>query len=47
VSDEQRRQPGCPARELGEESRFQGSNNPPAEPGAFQCEPLKAARRGR
>ena len=25
VSDEQRRQPGCPARELGESSRFQGT----------------------
>jgi len=23
------------------------SNNPPAEPGAFNCEPLKAAGRGR
>src|SRR5688500_3010232 len=26
VSDEQRRQPGCPARELGESSRFQGTS---------------------
>jgi hypothetical protein len=24
-----------------------GSNNPPAQPGAFECEPLKAAKRGR
>jgi len=23
------------------------SNNPPAQPGAFECEPLKAAKRGR
>ena len=28
VSDEQRRQPGRPARELGESSRFQGTSSP-------------------
>ena len=25
----------------------ESGNNPPAEPGAFECEPLKAAIRGR
>ncbi|GHU38740.1 hypothetical protein AGMMS50256_38230 [Betaproteobacteria bacterium] len=29
------------------DSEIRISNNPPAKPGAFICEPLKAARRGR
>ena len=38
MSDEQRRQPGCPAPELGESSRFQGTSRP--------INPLGCASRG-